>query len=181
MHKALKGKGSSGRQFLVSMTLPLEHSAYCVHVNTCGTQIHYDPCTLILFFPLYNTTWIHSIFNPTQCSCLSKQWRQTWFECKEDGGQCRFIFTVASHHVATQVPHVTPCRGREAATTLFYSLAVRTGSSHDTHSNVDGLYILCSRFLSVTHTEWEQMQCSPGHWEKTADLKKWIHADFAIM
>lgn len=38
MHKALKGKGSSGRQFLVSMTLPLEHSAYCVHVNTRGTQ-----------------------------------------------------------------------------------------------------------------------------------------------
>lgn len=114
-------------------------------------RIHYDPCTLILFFPLYNTTWIHSIFNPTQCSCLSKQWRQTWFECKEDGGQCWFIFMVASHHVATQVPHVTPCRGREAATTLFYSLAVCTGSSHDTHSNVDGLYILCSRFLSDTH------------------------------
>lgn len=51
MHKALKGKGSPGRQFLVSLTLPLKHSAYCVHVNTRGTQIHYDPCTLTLFFP----------------------------------------------------------------------------------------------------------------------------------
>lgn len=131
-----------------------------MHVSTHRTQIQYDPCTLILIFPY--TILIEFIFFSTHTVfCLSKQWRQTWFEYKEeDGGQCRFISTVASDHVATQAPYVTPCRGREEATTLFYSLALCTSSSHDTHSNLDGFYISRSRFLSVIHTEWKQRQCS---------------------